>query len=590
MKDTAVQATGKAIKKTDVQKKGTFPQKFGPVVVSRPSLLLVLVALIVYLPTIKFGFTELDDSIFIKEFHAYNSDLANLATSFRRGLFDAVKDPYFRPLFLDSMIINNLFGGENIFAYHLVNILLHMASVALLFRVFVRLNLRKLDSFLLCLLFAVHPVLTQAVAWIPGRNDTLLAVFSFAFLASTMDFLNFSKVKDAVLSAVFLLLAFFTKETAVFLPLVAIVLAWGQLDHKPFGKNGLISIGISALCFAIWFGVRAQSPNIRSGASPAVGIMINDFVHRLPLVIQYLGKIFIPANLSVFPMQEDTTYIFGILAVLLLAALLFFSPRVNWKQVVTGFIVFFLLLVPALLVPNNLNEQTFEHRLYLPMMGILLVIPETALFKKLEDSNLFFYSAILCVLLAITNFVHQRNFTDPITFWTQAEETSPHSAYAKMMLGARLDNVEDSYKLFRAAYKLDPKQKYINYYYGRMLQMKDSVLASEPYLLKEKALTNFYDVDFYLARVAITKGDTMQAIAYLESFVEHNPVSEPANVNLLLMYISKKHYDAARKQADKMRKAGIKVPDELKRMMEAPEPAVPASTPAAADSAKTSVH
>lgn len=581
MKNTAIHNTGKAIKKTDVQKKGTFPQKFGPVLITRPLLLLVIIAMVIYLPTLSFGFTELDDSIFIKEFHQYNSDISHLFTSFKRGLFDAVKDPYYRPMFLDSMILNNMLGaGEHILGYHIGNILLHMLSVGMLFRVLERLNLRKLDAFLVCILFAVHPILSQAVTWIPGRNDTLLAVFSFGFLASAIDFVNMGKPKDVLISGIFLLLAFFTKETAVLLPVVAAVLLWYMLRNKPFSSQGIISMIVWAACFAVWYTVRSQSPNIQNNHL-AAGVMATDFVHRLPLLIQYIGKIFIPVNQSVFPMQEDTTYVYGLLAIALLGAMLFFSKNVNKRQVIAGFVVFFLFLIPALLVPNNLNEQTFEHRLYLPMLGILLVMPETVMFKKLDDGNLLFYTSIIATLLAISNFVYQRNFTDPVTFWTQAVETSPHSAYAKMMLGAREDNMEESYRLFRESYKLDPKQKYINYYYGRMLQMKDSVLASEPYLLREKSISNFPEVDFHLARVAIMKGDTNGAISYLEAYLEKNPDNEPAHNNLLVTYLGKKEFDKARKHAEQMRRNGLKVPDEIARILAAPVPVAPTPQPTA---------
>ena len=69
-------------------------------------LWLALAVFVVYFTSFSFGLTELDDSIFIRDFHQYNEDLQNLVASFHRGLFDAVKDPYYRPLFMDSMILN----------------------------------------------------------------------------------------------------------------------------------------------------------------------------------------------------------------------------------------------------------------------------------------------------------------------------------------------------------------------------------------------------------------------------------------------------------------------------------------------------
>ena len=192
---------------------------------------------------------------------------------------------------------------------------------------------------------------------------------------------------------------------------------------------------------------------------------------------------------------------------------------------------------------------------------------ETFIFKGLLDGNTLLYSLIVSAILAIMNFVYQGNFSSPLVFWTQAVETSPHSAYAAMMLGAREDNLAKSYALFHKAYKLDPKQKYINYYYGMMLQKQDSVLASEPYLLTEKAKTDFVECDFYLARVAMTKNDTTGAMNYLKSYLQRMPSSEPANNNLLLMYINKGLIAEAKSHASRMRQLGMNVPEQFARIL-----------------------
>ncbi|PQJ11526.1 hypothetical protein CJD36_006910 [Flavipsychrobacter stenotrophus] len=565
--NTAQKQPGRAIVKGDVQKKGTFPQNNGQIIVNLPVLWLALAALLVYVRTIGFGFTELDDSIFIREFHEYNENLANLATSFHRGLFDAIKDPYFRPVFLDSMVVNYLFAKQNILGYHLVNVALHVGSVIMLYNVFVRLRIRKLHSFIITLMFAVHPVLCQAVAWIPGRNDTLLALFSFSFFYYAIDYSDFGKIKDLLLSILFLLIAYFTKESAVFVPVVAFVMFVLVIGDKWISKNKMVLYGSWVACFLIWYAVRSQASNIQAGNNPNIGIMVTDFIHRLPLIPQYIGKILLPVNQSVFPMQEDTSMKYGIIAIIMLAASLFLSKNVNWKIVIAGAVIFMLFLIPALLVPNNLNEQTFEHRLYLPIIGILIIFTETFLFKRLIDSQTVLYGSILCVVFSGMNFAYQGNFSSPYIFWTNAVETSPHSAYAAMMLGAREDNLAKSYELFHRSYKLDPKQKYINYYYGMMLQKQDSVIASEPYLLAEKANTDFVEVDFYLARVAMTKNDTTGAMNYLKSYLKRMPTSEPANNNLLLMYINKGQIAEAKAHTAHMSQMGMRVPDEIVRIL-----------------------
>jgi hypothetical protein len=532
-----------------------------------PLLWLGLAAVLVYCSSCYFGLTELDDSIFIRDFHAYNEDLAHLFTSFHRGLFDAVKDPYYRPLFMDSMILNNLAGefGSNIGSYHVVNVLFHIIAVLLLYKLLIKLKVKELHAFLLCLLFSVHPVLSQAVAWIPGRNDTMLAIFVFSFLIFSIDYADKRKLSQLLLSALFLLLAYFTKETAVFAAPVAFVMLVFLRNKKWNERSNLVQYGVWAACFLLWFAVRA-SATIQTNIG--IAQVAHDFIPRLPLIIQYLGKIFFPFNLSVFPIQQDTVYYYGIAALLFLAAIIALNKERNLKVIFSGLGIFLLFLLPVLFVPARLNEQAFEHRLYLPVIGILLLLPQTTLLNnRLKEKQLLAAGIGVCGLFAVINFQHQRSFEDPLTFWTKAADSSPHSAFANMMLAARLDkdDIERSGALFRKAYQLNPNEKYLNFYMGVLLQKKDSVKESEPYLLAEKNASNYYECDFYLARVAMEKKDLNGAIAYLEAYLKKDVNNSSAHNNLLLLYRDTQQPAKGRAHIIEMQQAGLKVPKEIQQ-------------------------
>jgi len=533
----------------------------GDFIVKRPLLWLALAAILVYIVSLSFGYTELDDSIFIRDFQAYNEDLHNLLVSFQRGLFDAVKDPYYRPLFSDVMILNYQLSGTDILSYHAVNILLHMTAVLLVYKLLVRVQIKELTAFILALVFAVHPVLSQAVAWIPGRNDTLLAIFVLGFLIYAIDYSNNGKIKDLSLSAFFLLLAFFTKETAVFAPPVAFILLVFVLGKKWQDKRNLLLYAKWVGCYLVWFVARSLATTSSSGIASKEGI--SETFRRLPVIIQYLGKIFLPINLSVFPTQQDTSYYYGIFAIAVLVLIIALSKQRNMKIVLGSLGIFLLFLMPALLVPDRLNQQTFEHRLYLPIIGILLLLPQTVLFNnKLTNKQLFTCSVAICIVFAAINIYHQQSFASPRAFWTQATETSPNSAYANMMLAARLDKDEvgRSEELFRKAYRLNPNEKYLNFYMGDMLQKHDSVAASEKYLLAEKKNSDYYLCDFLLARVAMEKKDYNGATNYLATYLKKDPKNSMANNNLLLLYMQTQQPDKARAQVRQMQQIGMQVP------------------------------
>lgn len=86
------------------------------------------------------------------------------------------------------------FQEKNPFFYHLTNLLIHLANSILVFIFLGRLKVSKEISFFFSVVFAVHPVLAQAVVWLAGRKDSLLnffVLFSFIFL---IDFLEKRKV------------------------------------------------------------------------------------------------------------------------------------------------------------------------------------------------------------------------------------------------------------------------------------------------------------------------------------------------------------------------------------------------------------
>ncbi|MEO5673999.1 MAG: hypothetical protein ABIQ74_05080 [Chitinophagales bacterium] len=528
------------------------------------NLILIAAVLIVYLPSLNLGYTELDDSIFIKETRDYNKDLSNLVTSFHRGVFNETEDVYYRPLLLDSFILNYQISGEDIKGWHLINVLLHLLAVLLLFHLLKKIGIEQWIAFLLALLFAVHPVLSQAVSWIPGRNDTLLGIFVFSFMIFAIEYTNTKKIWYLAIQFAALLAGLFTKETAVFAAPAAWLLVV-FLKRKNWLDRTNIFLYVSWIAAAgLWFIVRSQATLKNSDLQ--IGEVAGTFPARLPVLLQYLGKIFMPFNLNVFPIMQDTVYTYGIISLFILAIIIYFSKYRDWRTIITGLVIYILLFIPALMVPASLNDQDFEHRTYLPMLGILITLSQTALFRNgLKQSHQLIAGVALCAGLSILNIQNQKKFNDPLTFWSAAQKSSPHSAYATMMLGARLDKVDEKRadELIRKAYAMDSDQKYINYYVGVLLQTHDSILQSEKFFIKELTISDYFQSYFHLARVAFEKKDHPAAIKYLEKYLERNASDPQANNNLLLLYLDTGQKEKGRLQSEKMKQYGLEVPGEL---------------------------
>lgn len=556
------------MKNKTTKKKKNKPKQKENLLSKYAAIWLILISFVLYVPSVNLGFTELDDTIFIKEMSTYNQDAGNLFHSFKRGVFSEANDTYYRPLLLDSFILNAAFSKQNIGGYHFVNILLHLLAVWLLFSLLQQLGIQKMTAFWLSLIFAVHPVLTQAVAWIPGRNDTLLAVFVFPFLNACLKYREAPALKWLLIQAATLLAALFTKETALF----ALPAAWllsVYLSEKKWWDGPTIRM------YAVWVGgaivyLLARSLATLEQSSLAFGDLLGSAFGRLPVLVAYFGKVFLPFNLSVFPMIADMTLLFGILALVGVGALVYFSRSNNLRRMLVGLLVFILFLVPALMVPDALNNQDFEHRLYVPMLGILLLLSETILFKnKLSSKQMSMAAGGVALALAVMSLVRMPVFGDAVTFWSAAVESSPNSAYANMMLAARLDDTDmnRATTLMEKAYALDPNQKYINYYMGTLQVMKGQLLESEEYFLEEIKRTDYYKCYSHLGQIAFQKQDPMKAIEYLEKYIAVEAREAEMNNNLLMLYFQTNQMDKARTHAQNMQRRRLTIPEQFRAQL-----------------------
>ncbi|MEF9427249.1 MAG: glycosyltransferase family 39 protein, partial [Candidatus Mariimomonas ferrooxydans] len=352
----------------------------------RPYIWIFIIGLLVYLKTLSFGFVDYDDRHLIVTNYNFLSELSNIFKAFTQDVFHVPfhhsSKSYYRPLLTVSLMFDAQVGGTSPIVYHLTNIIIHLTASRLLFLFLIKLKYRKEPVLLFSLIFTVHPALTQAIAWIPGRNDSLLAVFT---LLGFVSFLNLSERKNwryYFLHMLFFALALFTKETALALiPVCIFYLYFAKKERILFSKK----IGLIAgwLFIALsWFLLRMTSienPDI------TVFFILKSLLFNLPGIIQYSGKILFPFNLSVYPIMKDGNFYYGIVTIILLLTAVFLSKRKSVESVMLGSSWFILFLLPSL-IGSNPGAQTklLEHRIYLPLVGVIILLLETDMIKKLD--------------------------------------------------------------------------------------------------------------------------------------------------------------------------------------------------------------
>jgi len=530
-----------------------------------PILLLIMIVFLVYFRSLFLDFTKLDDSIFIVENAHYNSDAGNIGASFHRGLFNPVKDAYYRPLFLVDFIIESRIFGVSPAGYHFTNLLFHLLSIVLLFIFLKKIDIPPSASFILSLLFAVHPVLTQAVAWIPGRNDMLLMIFFLSSFIVLIKYLEKPAPAMLLIHILLFLTALFIKETAIIIPLI--IGAFAGFYLKCGWRKLLFPVLGWMLAIGVFLMVRSTATLSKDWISPLE--MIHTGLSRLSVVVQYFGKIFLPVNLSVFPVAEDITLLWGILSLTGAAALIVYSKSYTKPLTYLGIGWFLIFLVPVLIVPKSLNDQVFEHRLYLPLIGILIMLSQTVPFSgtfKSKPKRIII--SVIILIFSVQSFIRTAYFNDPLTFWTHAVQGSPHSGYARYLLGTKVNDSARREHLFKEAYALDPAIKNLNYFLGQIMFDKSQPDSAEFFIRKELAHNPLPGAYFLLARIAFARNNLDSAAVNLEKVIRLDPLDPQANHNLALLYYQQGHVEKTRKIVRAMQVNGVDVNNDLLRLVE----------------------
>ena len=393
-----------------------------------PYIWLALIASLPYLRILTFSeYTHFDDYFLIVENFSHINRLSNIGHAFLEDVsHQAQGGNLYRPLLTISLIVSAQISGMSPFGYHLIDILLHCISCCLLFATLQMIGFRRVLSFFGTMVFCVHPVLTQAVAWIAGRNDSLLAVFILLCFISFIKFLSTSHIRWFFLHLLCFACAMFTKESAIMLPFLLLLYSFGLRKEK--------ILSISTLLFVAGWGVLLANWHILRSASMVAPIgnkitAASTVLSNLWITVFYFGKIFWPFNLAFAPIASDIHITVGIISAWLLFIVILRSERKDWKLIIFGFMWFIAFLIPTFYydLVVHVPPKFYEHRIYIPFMGILFAVLSLS-FPRIEQilKRIIPYIVFLIICsLGWLSYAHTIDFKNSIRLNEYDAATSP---------------------------------------------------------------------------------------------------------------------------------------------------------------------
>jgi tetratricopeptide (TPR) repeat protein len=516
-------------------------------------------AVLVYGNTLVNGFT-MDDNMYVVS----NAQVTHFTL---KGLF--APTPYnnvFRPATFGSYALDWFVGGARPAVFHLVNVLLHALVTLLLYLV-----LRKLlatvqqgdiAAWVAALLFAVHPLHTEAVASIAGRSELLAMAF---LLAAWL-----LHLKDLpLLALVSFLVALLSKESAVvFLPLVlAGDYARGRM--KPWHRYSAILATAVAYLALLW---RVQGGRF---GEKGINFLDNPLAH-LPATVRilnafriawkYLGLHVYPATLSsdysynAIPLYANARHTApALIAAALVLALWFWALWTGRKEWVLAGAIY----LAAFAVTGNILLPTGtimgERLAYLPSAGFCLLVALFWLrFEQQQRTIAWALLGIVVIALSVRTVVRNRDWHDNIRLFSADAKAVPGSAKIHSNLGAQyfsLGEVDRASRELQTALSIYPNLPDALGYeglveFGRGHEAEARRLLEKALSLTSRESPNYDFIAVNLAAVEMKLGANGDALKILDEETTRFPNSTRAWSNRAVLRFERGETGAARSDAE----------------------------------------
>ena len=493
-----------------------------------PYLVLAAIVLAVCGQIIFFKFTYLDDYTLIVQNGAVLGNASNLSKAFSEDFMKVVSGGYYyRPLATLSFMLNSVTTGQNPLFFRAADVLLHLLTVIVLYKLLISLTGKQAPAFLGALFFAIHPVVLQTIAWIPARNDTMAALFTLIAVYAFHKAWKTENIGWYFAHFTAMTLALLSKELGTVIPVICSALLFLVIRRFDKKKIAVFLAGWAALVVC-WYFLRASFIN-ESGQSLAE--MLYSALSSFHAMMVYFGKIILPFNLSTHPVFADINIGYPMAAAAVFVLSFVFWGKKEWRLMAFGIFWFVVFLIPSLIRPNpGIDPELLEHRVYLPMIGIVIVLAELAIPR---------YLAIGAIsIFALVNLTHARSYKDGLSYWSQAASSAPHSATAHRQLGVMqylAGDTESAENEYQKAIALDFQQPIVHTNLGLLYQQQGKLKAAEVEFLSEIAVNPKYDQSYFnLGNLYYQQGELVKARLHWLKALEINPHNSAAQYNLNL--------------------------------------------------------
>jgi len=422
------------------------------------SVVLIICALS-FAPSLENDFVNWDDSSHLLRNHTIHP--LNI-TNIKRIFTSLVLNETYIPLAILSFSIEHHFFQYDPFIYHLDNLILHLGVTTLVFSFALQVGMPLRAAFMAALLFGIHPMRVESVAWITERKDVLYAFFYMLALCFYWQYISKKKLSLYCTALVFGLLSILAKPMALSLPLILLVCDW--FKKRKFDRS-LILEKIPFFLYAVsiaWitYSVHARIPgeNFQSG----ILIWVYTFVF-------YIRQFLLPFSLSPLyalpePVSWANVHYAGSMCLLFLMLILILRLRRN-RWILFAVLFYFLSIFFLLRYDNVPIGVVADRFMYLPSLGFCLLFgigvdrflgycKNRSATLRLLTSSLF---VLLFIFLSFKTSEQTKIWKNSQSLWSYVIAIRPDAAIAYNNRGTSQERLDLALMDYNQTIKLDPE-------------------------------------------------------------------------------------------------------------------------------------
>ncbi len=547
-----------------------------------------------YAPTLTYQFVHDDRGQIVENpaVHTWSALPGYFTAQVWAGIMPGESGNYYRPLFLIWLRTNDMLFGHHAWGWHLTTVLAHILATLLIYLLALRLGTGRDVALMSALIFGLHPVHIEGVAWISGVTEPLLGILLISSFLFYLKWRVQKAVRWQLLSAGTFALAILEKETGLILPGLLLAYEWtlGRNGIDPGGDSSALSLHAETPPR-----LRANRANILRRCAQCVKLIwpyllvislyfpmrihaLQGFSHvvsRIPvwqvaltwpiLIAFWIRHLIWPAGLATFynlsVVVQPTLANFTLPLILDLAVLIALFAAVRQSLQAKFFAVWLVLpLIPLLNLRVFLSDDFAHDRyLYLPVAGFAVLL--AMLLRKVcagparwlnLPARFLAAGLVLAAAMAFGTITESSYFSDNMTFYAYSLTKTPHNPYAESNYGSLLaeqGRLDEALQYFLDAVRYRPD--YFNAAYNLALtyyKLGRFPEAERAFLQAMQIDSRNPDSYFYLGMTRFKSGRTSEAISCLRQAIALRPTGFAYHFALGMMLKTQGDLSGARRE------------------------------------------